>query len=60
MAADRYYDLPTVHRDEVIKTLRKRGMSYAKIGKVVGMSAPGVCRALERIAEGRPGRDSRA
>jgi hypothetical protein len=43
-------------RDEKIAELRKHGYSYAKIAKVVGMTAPGVRAALGRIQAGRPGR----
>lgn len=59
-----YYDevgLTTPQRDAMILSLRQRGWSYRRIAKRVGMSSPGsVARALERIAEGRPGRDPRA
>ena len=41
-------------RVEVIFGLRKRGWTYAKIGKHVGMSANGVKYALHR--ETKPGR----
>jgi hypothetical protein len=46
-------------RDERIVELRRRGLSYARIGKAVGLSANGVMHSLRRIAEGRPGRDAR-
>jgi IS30 family transposase len=57
-----YYEqthMTAPERDERILELRKRGLSYAKIGKQVGMSANGVMESLRRMAEGRPGRDPR-
>ena len=59
----RYYDqtpMTAPERDEKIVELRKRGMSYRQIGKIVGLSGAGVMYALERMSEGRPGRDPRA
>lgn len=46
-------------RDELIMTLRRRGVTLARIGRQVGMSKSGVARAIERMALGRPGRDAR-
>jgi hypothetical protein len=48
----RYYDMPAQMRDALIVRLRRRGMTYAKIGRHVGMSESGVKRALDRIADG--------
>jgi hypothetical protein len=48
----RFYAIPAQRRDELIVRLRRRGMTYAKIGKHVGMSESGVKRALDRIADG--------
>jgi hypothetical protein len=48
-------------RDAKILELYQAGWSYRRIAKAVGMRSPGsVAHALERIAEGRPGRDPRA
>ena len=48
-------------RDAMIVKLHNAGWSYRRIAKAVGMrSAGAVASALERIAEGRPGRDPRA
>jgi hypothetical protein len=46
-------------RDALIVALRRKGFTYRQIGKVIGMSAGSVGHALERIAEGRPGRGPR-
>ena len=65
----RYHHVPPVdvpfmtapERDELIVKLREAGYSYRRIARMVGMrSAGAVQHALERIAEGRPGRDPRA
>jgi lambda repressor-like predicted transcriptional regulator len=40
-------------RDELIVSLRRRGWTYEKIGRAVGMSEKSVGNALLRIAEGR-------
>lgn len=56
----RYYDMPAHERDVFIKNLRRQGYSLRVIGKVVGMTAGGVLRALGRIEDGRPGLDPRA
>jgi hypothetical protein len=48
-------------RDQLIVKLFNAGWPYRKIAKAVGMrSAGAVASALDRIAEGRPGRDPRA
>jgi hypothetical protein len=46
-------------RDALIVALRRKGFTCRQIGKVVGMSPGSVGHALERIAEGRPGRGPR-
>ena len=46
-------------RDKIILTLRRRGWTYARIAKHVGMSENGVSASLTRIREGRPGRAPR-
>jgi transcriptional regulator len=43
-------------RDALCVMLRKRGLTYAEIGRRVGMSDTGVSRAISRAASGRPGR----
>jgi hypothetical protein len=48
-------------RDAKIVELYGKGWSLRRIARVVGMRSPGsVSRALNRISEGRPGRDPRA
>jgi len=48
-------------KDALILELYYDGWSYRRIAKAVGFRSPGsVTRALERINEGRPGRDPRA
>jgi DNA-binding NarL/FixJ family response regulator len=47
-------------RDATIVSLYEKGWSVTRIAKAVGMSRGGVEFALERIVEGRPGRDPRA
>lgn len=48
-------------RDAMIVKLASAGWSYRRIAKAVGFRSPGsVAHALDRIAEGRPGRDPRA
>jgi hypothetical protein len=57
-----YYDehhQTAQQRDATIVELRRRGYSYRTIGKAVGISARGVGYALQRIAEGRPGKPTR-
>ena len=48
----RFYTLNAPDRDEMIVALRRRGWTYAKIGRRVGMSESGVKRALDRIRAG--------
>lgn len=48
----RWYEIPTQVRDQMIVQLRRRGWTYKNIGKRVGMSESGVKRALDRIAGG--------
>lgn len=59
-----YFDqvhLTTPQRDALIVKLRREGMSLRQIAKRTGMGSAGaVASALQRIAEGRPGRDPRA
>ena len=45
---------------KVIVALRRRHWTYKRIAKHVGMAPSDVHKALNRIAEGRPGRDPRA
>jgi hypothetical protein len=58
-----YYDeigMSTPERDALILKLHRAGFSYRRIAKAVGMKSPGsVARALQRLSEGRPGRDPR-
>ena len=51
--------IPTAQRDQLIVELRRRGWTYARIGKKVGMSENGVSESLTRIRQGRPGRAPR-
>jgi DNA-binding NarL/FixJ family response regulator len=46
-------------RDALILKLRRQGWTYRQIGRAVGMSPNSVGHALQRIAEGRPGRGPR-
>jgi transposase len=48
----RWYSIPPVERDKLILALRRRGWTYRRIGKRVGMSESGVARSLDRIREG--------
>lgn len=48
-----------VQRDELVVKLRAEGWKYREIADHVGMSISGVYTVLERVAEGRPGRDPR-
>lgn len=48
----RRYAIPAPRRDQLIMQLRRRGWTYERIGKRVGMTESGVRRALERIAAG--------
>jgi hypothetical protein len=43
-------------RDRLIVHLADKGWNHDKIGRAVGLSRRGVGMALQRIAEGRPGR----
>jgi lambda repressor-like predicted transcriptional regulator len=43
--------MPDHVRAEVIADLRRRGWTYAKIGKKVGLSANGVKYALHRVTD---------
>lgn len=52
-------ELSPAQRDALIVRLKRRGFSDSAIAQQVGMSRGGVQFALERIAEGRPGRDRR-
>lgn len=53
--AERHYSMSAEQRDAEIVRLRRKGVPMHKIARHVGMSASGVCRALERIAQGRSG-----
>ena len=46
-------------RDKRILELRKKGYTYAQIGKALGLSKTGVRYALIRISQGREGRPPR-
>ena len=46
-------------RDRIIVELRRKGWTYKRIGKAVGMSPTGVSESLTRIRQGRPGRAPR-
>lgn len=55
-----YYDdtkQTAQQRDETIADLRKRGLTYRDIAKKMGMNPGAVYNVLQRIKEGRPGRD---
>lgn len=58
--AERRYQLSASERDRRILELYQQGQSMRSIARVVGMSASGVCRSLERIERGDAGRDRRA
>jgi IS30 family transposase len=52
-----YYErtqLTAPQRDELIAKLRRRGYTYRKIAKAVGMSPNGVMQALRRMADPAP------
>lgn len=51
--------LTSDERDRLIVALRRKGWSATRIAARVGMTRGGVQFALERIAEGRPGRERR-
>ena len=46
-------------RDRIIVELRRKGWTYKRIARAVGMSPNGVSASLTRIREGRPGRAPR-
>lgn len=48
----RFYALPAQERDRMILNLRRRGWTYKRIGRRVGMSESGVARAVQRIRMG--------
>lgn len=48
----RFYPMPAIQRDETILALRRRGWTYNRIGKKVGMSESGVRHAMDRIRDG--------
>ena len=51
--------MPASERDRLIVELAGKGWNHARIAACVGMSRRGVGMSLERIADGRPGRDAR-
>jgi hypothetical protein len=51
--------LTSAQRDDLIVKLRAEGLTFRQIADRVGMTHRGVQYALERITEGRPGRDPR-
>lgn len=51
--------LSPAQRDALIVRLRAEGWSIRRIARRAGCSPNGVHTALERIGEGRPGRDRR-
>lgn len=51
--------IPAAERDRRIVELRRRGWTYKRIGRAVGMSENGVAASLTRIRQGRPGRAPR-
>lgn len=53
-------ELTATQRDRLIVKMRRHGYTYRQIGAAVGMTANGVMTSLQRIAEGRPGRNPRA
>lgn len=46
-------------RDDLVVRLRGEGLSMRAIARRVGMSVGGVHAVLERVADGRSGRDPR-
>jgi predicted ArsR family transcriptional regulator len=52
-------EMSAATRDKLIVELRRKGRTYAEIGKAVGLSKMGVRYALIRIAQGREGRAPR-
>jgi hypothetical protein len=51
--------VPAAQRDKMIVEMRRRGWTYKRIARKIGMSENGVAASLKRIAEGRPGRPPR-
>jgi hypothetical protein len=57
--------MTSAERDQLIWDMRRKGATYAKIGRRVGMTANGVMMACRRLAESpdprhpRQGRDAR-
>jgi transposase-like protein len=45
-------------KDRLILDLRRKGYTYAQIGKALGMSKTGVRYALIRMQQGRTGRST--
>lgn len=58
--AERVYSMSARQRDQMITELYEKGYSLRAIARKVGMSASGVCRALERVQRGGTGVDRRA
>jgi hypothetical protein len=59
--AYRSYRYPLIrphHRDQLILDLRRRGYTYQRIGRAVGISPSGAYRAFRRLQAGAP--DTRA
>lgn len=52
-------EMNAADRDRRILELRRKGYTYAQIGKALGLSKTGVRYALIRIAQGREGRAPR-
>jgi hypothetical protein len=48
------------HRDRMIVELRRRGYSYRRIGRAVGMDGSAVYRAFQRLQAGGEGTRPRA
>lgn len=54
IATHRWDEMSPVQRDELITELRyRKRWSQSKIARHLGMTQPGVCKALQRIAGGR-------
>jgi transcriptional regulator len=54
-----YDDMVAPERDALIVRSQRKGWPQAKIARRLGPTHQGVSEALQRIAEGRPGRDPR-
>jgi DNA-binding MarR family transcriptional regulator len=52
-----YDDMVAPERDALIVRSRRKGWSPTKIARRLGLTQQGVSKALQRIAESRPGRD---